>query len=365
MNLQIPIPGTTSGPLYATDISNDLSTISDHTHTGASANDGNQLTPASLNINSDLNINSNNITSLRSARFNSQSGTLSGVSDINCLYVDSGDLYYNNSAGTAVKVTSGSLVYATSTNNYPSVATSINYTITSSETTIMVNVDCHLAAVTVTLPTTGSVGTGRFYIVKDRLGASASSGAITVKAAGSELIDGQNTYIIADGYGAATFVNTGSAWMLVKANNLMINSDFLRGRNNANSAYVNLLGIDSSDQVSIGASTNINKLNGGLRVQVTNISSNYTVDSGGGSDYALFVDTTSGTVSITLPALDSNSRVLVVKDVGGVSGGTHHIILVRNSGVGNIEGLANDRTLSTNYGSWTIMSDSYGNWWLV
>lgn len=113
MGLTVPTPSTgvtgtgDPGPGYATNISNDLNTIDAHDH---SSGKGVQVTPAGLNINADLSFGSFNATNLRSARFTSQASALNGGSDVGEIYVKTGDLWYVNSSGVQVQLTSNSTV---------------------------------------------------------------------------------------------------------------------------------------------------------------------------------------------------------------------------------------------------------------
>lgn len=110
MNLVVPGVGSTVGPDYATNINDDLSRIDQHDH---SAGNGVQITPDGLNINDDLAINSHNLNSVRAMRVDSQNSALVLAADIRCIYSVSGDLYYNNSSGTAVQITSGGSIVGT------------------------------------------------------------------------------------------------------------------------------------------------------------------------------------------------------------------------------------------------------------
>ena len=112
MLLTVPNPsnGVTgsgdTGPLYAQEISNDLLTLIDsHDH---SAGKGVLVTPAGMNINVDLPFNDNNANTVRSVRFYNQPTGLSASGDISNVYVLNGNLYYNNSSGTPIQLTSGS-----------------------------------------------------------------------------------------------------------------------------------------------------------------------------------------------------------------------------------------------------------------
>lgn len=214
MNLTIPVPGSTPGPQYASDISNDLATVSDHTHTGSLNNDGNQIPSAGLNINADLSINSHNLTSLRSTRYTSQSSTLSGIGDIDCVYFKSGELWINDGSGNPVQITSGGVVYSTVTNNYATTAITGNLTINPASNTVVISCDSSSSAIIVTLPAVSAVPTGRFYLIKDKAGASATN-SITINPTGSDHLDNLTTWVINSAYEAIGVASNGSnGWIL-------------------------------------------------------------------------------------------------------------------------------------------------------
>jgi hypothetical protein len=110
MNLPIPIPGVTSGALYAQNVTESLRLVDQHDHSSGS---GVQISPSGLNINSDLPFLSNNATGLRSTRFTAQGSPLAGVSDIGCLYAAGADLYYNDLNGNQVRITASGAVAGT------------------------------------------------------------------------------------------------------------------------------------------------------------------------------------------------------------------------------------------------------------
>lgn len=108
MNLVLPGVGVTAGPDYATDINNSLSIVDAHDH---SAGSGVPITPAGLNISSDLSFGGNNITSLRASKYASQSAALT---DTAAFYVVNGDAYYTDGSGNQIRLTqSGSIAGAT------------------------------------------------------------------------------------------------------------------------------------------------------------------------------------------------------------------------------------------------------------
>jgi hypothetical protein len=60
---------------------------------------------AALDINADLTFNGFNLDDARSVRMANNGSVLSGGSDVNEVYVVSGNLYYNNAAGTPIQIT--------------------------------------------------------------------------------------------------------------------------------------------------------------------------------------------------------------------------------------------------------------------
>lgn len=104
MNLPVPSVGSSDGPQYAIDINNCMNIIDSHNHTPGN---GNQIPASGLNIVSDLTINNNNLTNIRTLRFRSQGSSPSNPSDIGCMYEVGNDLWYNNGVGQAIQLTVG------------------------------------------------------------------------------------------------------------------------------------------------------------------------------------------------------------------------------------------------------------------
>lgn len=126
MLLPVPVVGEDPGPQWATDINSCLGAIDSHNHT---TGQGVPITPAAININTDLLMNGNNLTTARTVRFNPQTGTLSGLSDLGCLYEVNADLYYNDGAGNKIRITqSGSVTGSSGTiTGLPSGTASASY----------------------------------------------------------------------------------------------------------------------------------------------------------------------------------------------------------------------------------------------
>lgn len=112
MSLPVPVVGVDTGPDYANNIDACLTILDAHTHALGS---GIPIVPAGLNINADLNFQSNNAYALRTTRFTAQSAVLALGSDVGCLYVVGNELYYNDvSGGNKVQITLNGTVNATS-----------------------------------------------------------------------------------------------------------------------------------------------------------------------------------------------------------------------------------------------------------
>ncbi len=125
MKLTQPEVSAAPGPGWATTLNGDLSAIDSHNHTSGQ---GVQITPAGLNISTDLSLNSNNAVAVRSIRFTSQSGTLVPP-DSGCIYENGSDLWFTNGGGTPVQITNGSTIVGTagSIGGLPSGSASANY----------------------------------------------------------------------------------------------------------------------------------------------------------------------------------------------------------------------------------------------
>lgn len=111
MGLDIPTVGLAPGPEWATDLNNCLLTIDSHDH---STGKGVQVTPAGLNINSDLSFNFlNSAINMKTARFEPQSLPLGSAAPYQgCVYVVGSELYYNDLASNIVQITNNGSVNA-------------------------------------------------------------------------------------------------------------------------------------------------------------------------------------------------------------------------------------------------------------
>src|SRR6202158_1946405 len=109
MGLPSPIPGVETGPQYAIDTQSCLSLIDSHNH---SPGQGVPITTNGININTDLPINGNNLTLIKTVRFQVQASPIanSGL-NVGCLYVSGNEIYYNDvTGGHQVQLTNGGSV---------------------------------------------------------------------------------------------------------------------------------------------------------------------------------------------------------------------------------------------------------------
>lgn len=322
MGLTVPVAGSTAGPLYATEVSDDLDIVAGHRHTGEANSDGYQVPTAGLDINEDLSFQSNNAISLRSTRFQNQSLVLAGSGDVGCVYEKSGDLWYNNSAGTPIQITSGAAVIGT-VGGYTTVQTSINLTIDAADETILVSCDTTSNPITITLPLANTVSEGRFYIIKDTDGYSANNN-ITLAPNGSNTIDlSTNDQIIQNNFGALCVVSDGSSnWLTLPYAGLT--TPFLSG-----SSTITISSLTADALYIFGVATN--------------------------------------SVILNLPSLSNVSYgvKVCVKDSGyaGQTAPAHTISIVPN-GTDTIEGLNSTKTIITAYGEVTLVAASSG-WFMI
>jgi len=104
MNLVLPNVSECPGPAWATDNNAAFSAVDSHNH---SSGQGVPITPAGLNISTDLTMAGNNLTNARSVRFMPQGSPLAGAADLGCIYESGVDLYYNDGEGNQVRITQG------------------------------------------------------------------------------------------------------------------------------------------------------------------------------------------------------------------------------------------------------------------
>lgn len=104
MLLPVPVVGVDPGPNWASDLNSCLALIDGHDH---SPGKGVAITPAGINISSDLPVNDNNLTLVRSTRYFVNASPLVLAADLGCVYVSGVDLYFNDVNGNHIQITQG------------------------------------------------------------------------------------------------------------------------------------------------------------------------------------------------------------------------------------------------------------------
>lgn len=109
MSLDLPVvgPSGTIGPTYATMLNAALTLVDSHDHTTGK---GTKVTPAGINVNANFNFSSFGQYNVNYAKLVNNTST---VSDTTSVWCKNGDLYWKNSGGTDVQVTSGNSINVT------------------------------------------------------------------------------------------------------------------------------------------------------------------------------------------------------------------------------------------------------------
>lgn len=115
MSLVLPTVGTQVGPLWASELNDSFTRVDSHTHV---TGQGQPVPTAGISINADLSFNTSfNLTNVRSVRPVNQNAALSLASDINCIYVNGGNLYFNDVSGNQIKITASGSVNTSGSGN--------------------------------------------------------------------------------------------------------------------------------------------------------------------------------------------------------------------------------------------------------
>lgn len=206
MLLVLPIPSVEIGPDWAQELITALNKIDIHDH---SSGLGVPVTPAGLDINDDLDMQSHSLIGAESVVLDA----LSSLATPRAVYVIGNNLYYNNSAGVPIQITTGTVVNAPGSGVISADApASYPYTVVSGDAQKVLLIDTN-AARTITLP---PATTSMFFMLKDQDGL-AQTNNISIVPDGTDVIDGANaTYTIDVNYASIGLVSDGvSAWFVV------------------------------------------------------------------------------------------------------------------------------------------------------
>lgn len=216
LGLLRPEPSVTDGPLWAQMINDALNVIDDHDHTSGK---GKLVPTAGLNIDADLDFQNHDATSLRSTRYQLGTSVLAESADKGCVYVKDGNLYYNNSAGASVQITSGTSVVSAITGAFTATTPgAYPYTVTAGDAQRILLVNT-TAARTINLPL---ATTALLFAIKDISG-QASTNNISVVPNGANTIDSvAATKTLNDNFGWTFFISDGvSNWSMGKMRDII------------------------------------------------------------------------------------------------------------------------------------------------
>ena len=206
MNLNLPVVTVTLGPTWATQVNTAFEDIDAHDHTSGK---GLRVPTAGLNINANLDFNENAIISTQYVNYQQRTSSPSGVTFAASTSVFNGDLYYTNSSGVAVQVTSGGSIVSSPGNAqiFETQNVTSDIVIAPGDTFVYLIVDT-TATRSITLPLANAVTAGRIYIVKDEDGMS-NTNNITINRSGSDTIDGAASQTLDSNYGSMMIVTDG------------------------------------------------------------------------------------------------------------------------------------------------------------
>lgn len=215
MALVIPIPLAEIGPQWAQDLVTAFNRIDAHTH---QTGNGIPITPLGMNINSDLSVGGNNTTNHRTARFTVQGSNPSLGADVACLYAGpTGDLWYNNSSGTQIRMTASGAVNSV-TSITPLVlasrTVSSTYTIDSITSDVMLFLDSSGSAFNVTMPTPTA---GRSLTLIDLKSAFATNPVTLVPHAGEKIAGVNGNKVLTAAGAIYQAYSNGTDWFVAGA----------------------------------------------------------------------------------------------------------------------------------------------------
>jgi hypothetical protein len=209
MNLTLPTVSVTLGPEWATELNAALEIVDQHDH---SSGKGVKIPATGLNINSHLPFNNYSLYDLKNVRLTPVTGApLSGAANSSGISVYSGDLYYTNSSGAAIQLTSGGAVISVpaAIESFTTISITGDLIIANTDSFVYIFTDTTVAR-SITLPLASSVTPGRMYCIKDISGL-ARTNNITVNVTGGDTIDGASSLIQSSDYGLIWLVSDGSS----------------------------------------------------------------------------------------------------------------------------------------------------------
>lgn len=205
MNLPVPVVSVDPGPDWATNIDACLSAIDSHDH---SPGKGVPVTPAGINITSDLTLNSNSLLAAFAAVLVNQAAPLTAPKFYGAIYEVLGDLWYTNSSGAAIQLTAGSFsnVSVLACTNTVNVTGSVALT-----DKALHFVDTASGPISLTLPSPANT---RYITIKDTTG-NALTNPMTLVRFGTEKIENvAANFAMNYSYGSWSITSNGTDWFI-------------------------------------------------------------------------------------------------------------------------------------------------------
>ena len=155
---------------------------------------------------------------------------------------------------------------------------------------------------------------------------------------------------------------TGKVYIGINTNTL----SQLASRHNNRLIGTSASSTQAAEEVLISTNQHLTSVTGGIRYSTQTISN-------GGEWYIddiikntiIFVYPTAVGLTLVLPANQNPGRMITIKDTSGLVNNNVNTLTLRTIDGKTIEGLLIPKQLTTNFGSWSFVSDNNGNWWMV
>jgi hypothetical protein len=215
IGLPNPVPGTSPGPQYASEVSAFLTALAAMGHTGSANNDGPQITTSGLDINADLPINNFNLNQVTSLRMTPLTSSPSGILDISSIYSVSGNLYFNNASGQPIQLTVGDTLNVSSIQNFNYQFINTTTALSGNTSTNFCSIDTTSGGFTITLPPANSCPF-KFLTFKDITGKCAIGNGLALATSGTDTIDASSLdFFLFQPYSAVSILSDGvSNWQI-------------------------------------------------------------------------------------------------------------------------------------------------------